>query len=184
MNQFSFKPRVLILAMAFAAASIVNAQTTDGAPAAAATAPSADSSTSYAPCSGMQGAALSECLKASAAISGTTDAQASAGTGAPAVSTDGKTAPGDITSMDRTILAASGSAAHSTKATKSKPASTNQTHVASATPRTSSRTQSKNAVTANPADTAYRAELRSCVQMQGVERDSCLDRAIEHHATS
>ena len=137
MNQFSFKPRVLLLATAFAAASIVNAQTTDSTPAATAT--------------------------------------------APAASMDGKAAPSDVTSMDRTILAASGSAAHSTKAAKSKPASTNKTQVASAT---SSRTQGKDAASANPADTAYRAELRNCVQMQGGERDSCLDRAIEHHATS
>jgi len=126
MNQFSLKPRVLFFATAFAAASIVNAQTTDSAPASAATAPSNDS-----------------------------------------------------TSMDRTLLAA-GTTAPSTKASKSKPASATKTHVASATPRT----QSKNAAMANPADTAYRAELRNCAQMQGGERDSCLDRAIEHHATS
>jgi hypothetical protein len=180
MNQFSFKARVLLLASAFAAASLVNAQTTDSTPAATATAPAANSSTSYAPCSGMEGAALTECLKASAAITGT-DAQVSTSAGAPAGSMDRKAAPSDTTSMDRTILAASGAATHSTKTTKSKPASANQTQVASAT---SARTQGKNAVTANPADTAYRAELRSCVQMQGGERDSCLDRAIEHHATS
>ena len=137
MIQFSFKPRALLLAAAFSAAGIVNAQTTDSTPAIAATTPETDSS-----------------------------------------------AATDVTSMDRTILAASGSAAHSTKASKSKPASTNQTHVASATSRTSSRTQSKNAATLNPADTAYRAELRSCAQMQGGERNSCLDRAIEHHAQS
>jgi len=131
MNQFSFKPRALLLATAFAAASIVNAQTTESTPASA---PATDSSAA------------------------------------------------DITSMDRTILAASGSASHSTKATKSKPAKSDQ-HVASAT-RTNSRTPNKNAAIANPADSAYREELRNCVQMQGDQRDSCLDRAIEHHATS
>jgi len=131
MNQFSFKPRALLLATAFAAASIVNAQTTESTPASA---PATDSSAA------------------------------------------------DITSMDRTILAASGSASHSTKATKSKPAKSDQ-HVASAT-RTNSRTPNKNAAIANPADSAYREELRNCVQMQGDQRNSCLDRAIEHHATS
>ena len=131
MNQFSFKPRALLLATAFAAASIVNAQTTESTPASA---PATDSSAA------------------------------------------------DITSMDRTILAASGSASHSTKATKSKPAKSDQ-HVASAT-RTNSRTPNKNAAMANPADSAYREELRNCVQMQGDQRNSCLDRAIEHHATS
>lgn len=184
MNQFSLKPQVLLLATAFAAASVVNAQTTDSMPASTAAAPAADSSTSYAPCSGMQGTALSECLKGSAANPTTPDHQAAASTSSPTGIMDSKAAPNDSTSMDRTILAAGGSAAHSTKATKSKSASTNQTHVASATPRTSSRTQSKNAATANPADTAYRAELRNCAQMQGGDRDSCLDRAIEHHATS
>jgi len=131
MNQFSFKPRALLLATAFAAASIVNAQTTESTPASA---PATDSSAA------------------------------------------------DITSMDRTILAASGSASHSTKATKSKPAKSDQ-HVASAT-RTNSRAPNKNAAMANPADSAYREELRNCVQMQGDQRNSCLDRAIEHHATS
>jgi len=135
MNQFSFKPRALLLATAFAAASIVNAQTTESTSASAATTPATDSS-----------------------------------------------AATDITSMDRTILAASGSASHSTKATKSKPAKSDQ-HVASAT-RTNSRTPNKNAAMANPADSAYREELRNCVQMQGDQRNSCLDRAIEHHATS
>jgi len=67
MNTRLFDHRALLVAMALAAATGAGAQTTDGA-AANITAESAplsapDSSTSYAPCSTMEGAALTECLK-------------------------------------------------------------------------------------------------------------------------
>ncbi len=37
------------------------------------------------------------------------------------------------------------------------------------------------AAKANPADTAYRANLRNCVQQTGEQRETCLDQAIEKH---
>ena len=68
-------------------------------------------------------------------------------------------------------------------ATAKRAASPNadQTKVASATPRSISRGQGRTAATSNPDDTAYRAELRNCVQKSGNERASCLDEAIENH---
>jgi hypothetical protein len=62
---------------------------------------------------------------------------------------------------------------------------TDQTKVASATPRSNSRAQSQTGgAKLNPADTAYRAELRNCVQQSGAQRESCLDQAIENHGRS
>jgi len=81
----------------------------------------------------------------------------------------------------------SANATQKTPDAKQQAASTNtdQTKVASATPRSNSRAQSQTGgAKLNPADTAYRAELRNCVQQSGVQRESCLDQAIENHGRS
>ena len=62
MNPRSFNPRALLLVAALAAAG-AGAQTLDNAAADTAATPAPDSSTSYAPCSTLEGLALTECLK-------------------------------------------------------------------------------------------------------------------------
>lgn len=157
MNQSSFRPRVLLLATALAAAGTVGGQTMGSTPATA------------------------------------TDSNASATVGTPAPSTDSKasaTAAPPMSSMDSSTSATAGSGAppaqksaaakpDAAKAANAAGASTDNTQVASAT---HSRTQSKTPkAKASPADTAYRAELRNCVQQTGEQRESCLDQAIEKH---
>jgi len=62
MNPRSFNPRALLLVAALAAAG-AGAQTSDSATADTAATPESNSSRSYAPCSTLEGAALTDCLK-------------------------------------------------------------------------------------------------------------------------
>jgi hypothetical protein len=78
-------------------------------------------------------------------------------------------------SMDSSATTAS----KATTAKRAAGANADQTKVASATPRSNSRAQGRTA--SNPSDTAYRTELRNCVQKSGNDRESCLDQAIQNH---
>jgi hypothetical protein len=177
MKQSFFKPRILLLATALAAgaasaAGTMDKSATDTTPSAA-TAPEPPSRMSYAPCADLQGAALSDCLTKNAGTS-TNNAPSSAamaGSGKLDSSTSA-TAP----SSDATVLSAAGKA--KTGSAKSSSTSDDSTRVAAATPRNASG----RAVKPKGGDDKFRAELRSCVQMTGAERDSCLDRAIENRA--
>jgi hypothetical protein len=188
-----YKPKVLLLVSALAAASVVGAQTTGYSNTAP---PAKDTAKMNAPIDTSKPADTSAQTTAPSDASKPTDMSAQPSTGTAKMPSDstamdnGSAQPQSTTPAKKTAKATTGAkSAKASTATKSAKATTGtqqatnanpHNKVASASAHSTSRARAgTSGAKASSSETAYRNKLRNCQQQPADQRESCLDQVIE-----